>query len=402
MKRKKVLAGLLAVVGAVLLAASCSRAGAGVSALAVDTTVTLTTAQTVALFGQSIDCEYLSTDGTYKPITATYAGNVSITDGEYFSPDGQSFAGRSFIQYSLPYKSDMKLTPSDITIFFKTAVDLSGVGYVDTALVQLSNMDYGTQIYGTYTDYWYTSAGYFYPLRQDDTEPKYNLYGRVWNDPSYSYTITPAFYNGSVTSFSTGWAKCGSFKDTTYASDYYIGIVCPILSDSYVFDGNNGAGAGSGDSSGSGGDTSDLSAIISRLDTIIAQLDALNDDDESSGDGSSGDGSSSFDTPYDVPPPEFDAAAAWSAVDNAFQNPFDGSGSPEYDLGLDSPSGGGGSPPPVDESAPSEIDMGNGLAAVWFLISYIFGVFPWLQSLTTFSLSVGVAVFIIFRSRGGD
>lgn len=245
-------------------------------ASAVGSTVTLTTAQTVALFGQTIDCEYLSTDGTYKPITATYAGNVAITGGEYFSPDGQTFEGRSFIQYSLPYKSDMQTAPADITIYFKTAVDLSSVAYVDSALVQLSNMSFGTQILGTYTDYWYTSAGYFYPLAQDDTEPGSYLYGRVWNDPSYSYTVIPAFYNGEASTFSTGWAKCGSFKDTTYANDYYIGIVCPILSDSYQFDGNNGAGAGSGESSGGGSDSgSDISGIVSRLDTIISKLDQI-------------------------------------------------------------------------------------------------------------------------------
>ena len=122
-KPKKIIAAGCAVLGAVLLISSC-RAGAGVSALALSNTVTLTSAQTVALFGQTIPCEYLSTDGTYKQTTATYSSTWQVGFEVYYSPDGQSFTGRDVVQYTIPYASDMNVTPADITLYFQTGNDI--------------------------------------------------------------------------------------------------------------------------------------------------------------------------------------------------------------------------------------------------------------------------------------
>lgn len=271
----------MAILSGVAVVALCS-APFSCSVEAATNTVTLTTAQTVALFGNTIECEYLSTDGTYKTITGTYASNITISEGNYYSPYGQDFTGRQAIQYSLPYRSDMNVTPADITIFFKTSVDLSGVGYVDTAVLQLSAMQFDYQIYGSYTDYWYTSEGYFYPLTRSEAGAGADLYGNLWQDASYQYSILPAFLNTADTQdFSFGWARCGNFANRTYSDAYYIGIVCPILSEDYIYTGNNGAGSGSGssgdssntDSSGSG---TDLSAVLSKLDTIISLLSGNN------------------------------------------------------------------------------------------------------------------------------
>lgn len=407
MKRKRIIAAIFAAVGAILIIHSCSRAGAGVSALAVSNTVTLTSAQTVALFGQTIPCEYLSTDGTYKQTTATYSSTWQVGYESFYSPDGQSFAGRDVVQYVIPYASDMQVVPADITLYFQTAVDISALTYVDTAIVQYTNLDFATQLYGTYTDYWYCSDGYHYPLRAGaDGTNDANYYGCIGSSSLYKYTVLPCvFTSASNTAFSTGWAKCGSFKDTTYADFYCIGIVCPILSADWQYDGSTGAGSGfgsGGESSGGGGDSVDLSGITARLDDILDKLDSIIANQESNGSSS---GSGSEPSALDSPPPTFDAAAAWSAADGAFHNPFSGSSGGGFDLGLsvpDSGSGGGSASPPVDPTPPDESDMGAGLAAVWFLISYIFGTFPWLATLTTFSLSVGVAVFIIFHGRGSE
>ena len=86
-----------------------------ISASATVSTVTLTSAQTVALFGQTIPCEYLSTDGTYHQTVATYSSTWSVGVGSFYSPDGQSFNGRDVCQYTIPYASDMQVNPSDIT-----------------------------------------------------------------------------------------------------------------------------------------------------------------------------------------------------------------------------------------------------------------------------------------------
>lgn len=247
---------------------------------AVTNTVTLSTAQTVALFGNTIDCEYLATDGTYKTTTATYSSSYLINYDYTYSPEGQTFSGRYVVQYAIPYANDLNVTPSDITIFFKTAVDISSLSYIDTAIVQLSDMDFSTQLFGTYNDYWYCSNGYNYALRAGASGTnEYNYYGYVSSDNYYKYSVIPCLYSSlSDTTFSTGWARCGSFKNATYNSAYYIGFVCPILSEDWDYSGNTGAGSGSSGSessgSGSGSGSVDLSGILAKLDQIIALMDS--------------------------------------------------------------------------------------------------------------------------------
>ena len=199
MRRKRIAAAVFAALGAILIVHSCSRAGAGVSALAVSNTVTLTSAQTVALFGQTITCEYLSTDGTYKTTTATYSSTWQCGYEAFYSPDGQSFFGRDVVQYTVPYASDMQVTPADITLYFQTAVDISALTYVDTAIVQYTNLDFTTQLYGTYTDYWYCSDGYHYPLRAGaDGTNDANYYGAIGSSSMYKYTVLPCVYTSAA------------------------------------------------------------------------------------------------------------------------------------------------------------------------------------------------------------
>ena len=406
MRRKRIAAAVFAALGAILIVHSCSRAGAGVSALAVSNTVTLTSAQTVALFGQTITCEYLSTDGTYKTTTATYSSTWQCGYEAFYSPDGQSFFGRDVVQYTVPYASDMQVTPADITLYFQTAVDISALTYVDTAIVQYTNLDFTTQLYGTYTDYWYCSDGYHYPLRAGaDGTNDANYYGAIGSSSMYKYTVLPCVYTSAAnTSFSTGWAKCGSFKDTTYSGYYCIGIVCPILSADWQYDGSTGAGSGSGSggSSGGGSDAVDLSGITARLDDILDKLDAIISNQESN---SSSSGTGAEPSALDSPPPTFDVAAAWSAADGAFCNPFSGSYGGGYDLGLslpDSGSSGSGSGGSSGSDTVDGVDPLGGLSVIWYLISRLFHAFPLLSTLTTFSLSLGVAVFILFHGRGSE
>lgn len=290
----------------------CASAAISFPAAATATTVTLTSAQTVALFGNTIQCEYLANDGTYKTTTATYASSFTIGYDYAFSPDGQTFAGRQVVQYAIPYAQDINVTPSDITLYFETAVDISSLSYIDTAIVQLSNMDFSTQLFGTYNDYWYCSNGYNYALRAGASDTSaYNYYGYISSDNYYKYTVIPCLYSSAQnTTFSTGWAKCGSFKNATYNDNYYIGFVCPILSEDWRYTGNTGAG--SGQSSGGGSDSSgaavDLTGIISRLDTIVDKLDTIIDNQNSSSEDSTPDNSApAHDTPSSID----------SAIDNA-------------------------------------------------------------------------------------
>ncbi len=291
---------LVSVLAAVAVGVSSVALFTPISASATVSTVTLTSAQTVALFGNTIPCEYLSTDGTYHQTTATYSSTWSNSYQTAYSPDGQSFLWRDVCQYTIPYASDMQTNPADITLFFETAVDVSALTYFDTAIVQYSNMDFTTQLYGTYTDYWYCSDGYHYPLRQGaDNTPGYNLYGYIGAE--YKYTVLPCLYTSPTSgAFSTGWAKCGSFKDTTYANSYCIGIVAPVISTDWQFDGNTGAGSGSGsgESSGGGSDSgsgTDLSGVTSRLDQIISLLDEIADNTSTESSGSSSSDSSADD-----------------------------------------------------------------------------------------------------------
>lgn len=402
LKPKKIIAAGFAVLGAVLLISSC-RAGAGVSALAVSNTVTLTVPQTVALFGNQIQCEYYATDGTYKQTVATFDGYGAnaVGSSNFVDSSGISLDNRQFAYYLMPMPSDYDPSSQSMSILFKTAVDISSLDYFDSALIYSSSIDTSSQLYGTYVGYWYCSDGYHYAARQGASgTAEYNLYGYVRDNSNRQCLCIPCLYqSGSNTTFSTGWANIGGWSALSGTNSVAIGIVCPIISENWVFDGSTGAGAGGSSGGGSeSGVSVDLSGVTSRLDDILAKLDSIIANQQNNSNSS---GSGSEPSALDTPPASFDAAAAWSAADGAFQNPYGGSSSGGgYDLGLGSASGGGSSSPPPSD--PSEVDMGSGLAFVWFLISYIFGTFPWLAGLTTFSLTVGVAVFIIFHGRGSE
>ena len=105
---------LVSVLAAVAVGVSSVALFTPISASATISTVTLTSAQTVALFGQTIPCEYLSTDGTYHQTVATYSSTWSVGVGTFYSPDGQSFNGREVCQYTIPYASqNTRLYPKD-------------------------------------------------------------------------------------------------------------------------------------------------------------------------------------------------------------------------------------------------------------------------------------------------
>jgi hypothetical protein len=408
MKRKHTIiyAVVCIICGILLIASSCTAAAGGVSAAAVDSTVTLTSAQTVALFGNSIPCEYLSTDGTYHMTVATYSSTWQVGYESFYSPDGQSFAGRDVVQYTIPYASDLNVNPADITLLFKTAVDISSLTYVDTAIVQYSNMDFNSQLYGTYIDYWYCSDGYHRPLRRGaDGTPDANYYGAIGSSAAYKYTVLPVVYTSALnSSFSTGYAKCGSFKDTTYNSNYCIGIVCPILSSDWRYDGNTGAGGGSGDDS-SGGGSVDMSGVESRLDTIISKLDAIiaemNEDEDSSGETTIPPGGNP-DEPFGTEPVDFDYDAAAAAAEPAYDMPFLApSDTPTGGTGMAIQNGCGIAPPdsvaPVDVSSDS---IAGGIGLLWYLLQSVLNVVPVYSRLIMANLAISLAVYFIFR--GGN
>lgn len=310
MKLEKLLFGL----AAAFLAASCV-APFPVSAAYTGNTVTLTTAQTVALFGSTIDCTYYAAgaNGTVIESDATfsYIRNETIQYENLYSENGQTFAGRQTVTYQLN-TSDITVRPTEATIKLKTSIDLSGVQYIDTGICEwLWNISTGSAgswfipqplldaLYGSYNDYWHTSEDTFFPLRRGASGSNdFNYYGAVRS--SYSYAagaIIPCYLNvDSLTGFSFGFANCNwaAWTAPNNSGKVFISIVCPILSDNWQYTGNQGAGdydpnASSGGGSDGGG--TDLSGVHSRLDDIIALLDEIADN--TAGDGSSSSANSS-------------------------------------------------------------------------------------------------------------
>lgn len=413
MKRKHtvIYAVICIICGVLLIASACNAAAGGVSAAAVDSTVTLTHAQTIALFGQSISIEYYSTDGTYKTATANYDGYVNYisnsVSGAYYDPDGFSAKGRGFCNYSCPMPSDFAVSPAaSVSVLFKTAVDISSLTYFDSAILTYNNIDLASQLYGTYVNYWHCSDGDHYAARQGAANtPEYNYYGYVVDTYSQRDIVTPCIYtSASNTKFSTGWANIGTFGSVDRIQ---IGIVCPIISENWVFDGNTGAGSGSssgGDSSGGG---SDMSGVESRLDTIISKLDAIisemNDDDDSSSGETTTPPGGDPDEPFGTEPADFDydaaAAAAQPAYDMPFLAPAD---TPTGGSGMAIQDGGGIAPPesvnPVDVSSDS---ISSGIGLLWYLLQSVLNVVPVYSRLIMANLAISIAIYFIFRG-GSD
>ena len=301
MKLQKLLYGL----AAACLAASCV-APFPVSAAYTGNTVTLTQAQTLALFGNSIEVTYYQSaaNGQYEEVTvnAGFARNDAIKTGDennlYYSANAQNFAGRQVVTYSFQ-TSDLTLRPTLSSIKFKTAVDISGLAYIDTGLVEWVNSAgsgnippaiFTDTLYGAYNDYWHTSSETFFPIRaaQPGTNGA-NYYGCVRSNWGSMWgALIPVYINrDNLAGFSFGVANCNIAAANTYQWKE-ISIVCPIISDNWQYTGNHGAGdydPNSSSGGGSDGGSTDLSGVHSRLDDIIALLDEIADN--TAGDGSS-------------------------------------------------------------------------------------------------------------------
>lgn len=422
-KRRPVLGVVFAVVAAVLFVRSCGAVGADTSAALVahaaytGNTVTLTQAQTVALFGQTIEVDYLQAaaggTNTVQTVQATYLRNETIQTlyNWYYSPVGQNFAGRQIVTYQIP-TSDLQRIPSQSTIKIKTSVDISGLAYIDTGLIcwdiqggSPNNIPspLSDALYGTYNDYWHTSIDTFFPLRrQAEGESEYNYYGVLRSQFSALWgTVLPCYYNAdSSTAFSFGYANANWCAYPDANGNCIFSIVCPILSDNWQYSGNTGAGDYDPSSSGGGSDGgADMSGVESRLDTIIAQLDAIyaemQDDDESSG------GGSDSVAGLDSTPDDYNFEAAFAAAEPDFQVP----------TWIATPESSGSSSPAVpDFSTPattqastpsiSDLDISGGASGVWGVLSLILGAVPWFAPVAMFSLALSIAGYFLFRGGG--
>lgn len=420
MKKRRLLGCLFACISAVLFVKSCTAVGADVSAAVVahaanGQTVTLTSAQTVALFGQTIDCKYLTrpagvdtwVDGQFTYIATETFPTIGGVHFEYYSPAGQQFEGRSIALYSMAYPADLSISQNSVAMLkLQTSVDLSSVDYIDGAVIQNTGsaalLDLNSVPYaGLGVNYIHTDFGDFDMLRaaaMGDT--KYNYAGWFDNSINVKCTIIPYYLNTSSTrSASIGWAQCSCVRNSE--NRIIIGLVAPILSDNWVLSGNTGAGEGSSgsgsDSGGSSGSGSvDMSGVETRLDDIIDKLDAIiaemQDDDESSGGGSS---SSDSITSFDSAPSDFDFDAAAVAAAPAFDMPFLAP--------ADTPTGGSGlaldSGAAIDSSAVevTQSALTDGIGLWWWLLSQITGKLPVISSLIMANLTISLACYFIFR-----
>lgn len=426
-KRRPVLGVLFAVVAAVLFVRSCGAVGVETSAALIahaaytGNTTTLTQAQTLALFGQTIDVTYYesTSGGNYQETTvqATFARNDSLKTGAannlYYSPEGQNFEGRQIVTYSFQHPNSTS-RPNLSSIKLKTSIDISGLAYLDTGLVQwVSGL--GSQnvpaspaadaLYSqsTYNDYWHTSAQTFFPLHRGASgTADFNLYGMARSNWGNGWgVLTPAYVNrDALSAFSFGYANCNWLSSSTYTW-WEFSIICPILSDNWAYSGNQGAGDYDPNSSSGGGSDggADMSGVESRLDTIIAQLDAIyaemQDDDESSG------GGSDSVAGLDSTPDNYDFDAAFVAAEPDFQVP----------TWIVTPESSGSSSPAVPDfetpattqaSAPSisDIDISGGASGVWGVLSLILGAVPWFAPVAMFSLALSIAGYFLFRGGG--
>lgn len=265
-----------------LLAACVSVTFSASPALAVDSTVTLTSAQTLALFGTPTVSYMQSTGGVLEFTTTSceYFRTIELNGGSYYSPDGQVFEGREAIQY-ICHVSDYAQT--GISVEWQLAVDLSALSYVDTAvLIQTTISDFDVTPYDTWQGWLHTSYGDFHALTKGLTGTDPNRYGYAALN-STKYIIYPAFYTGDSTAFSFGWLSTGAATTTylgNYGTAFMLTIVCPKLADNWSVVGNSGAGQGDGSApvggdsggSGSGGVSFDLSEVLDKLDTIIGLM----------------------------------------------------------------------------------------------------------------------------------
>lgn len=408
-KGRRIAGVFFAIVGAVLLYSSCTAAGGASSAAAADLsqTVQLTGAQTVALFGQQIEVSYLTRPAgvdTYVSATMTYIATETISGiTYYYSPVGQSFYGRSVVYYSMPYPSDLSISANSACMLnLKTAVDLSAVDYIDFAITQntgspslldITSVPYvGLGVNSIHTDF-----GDFEMLRADAPNTPGDAYAGYYNNSiGVPCTLIPVYGNySSPRAGSIGWAKCSTFRNSE--NRIIIGIVAPLISQNYSYDGNNGAGEGGNDSSSSGDGLHDHSGIESRLDSIIERLDSIINEmqDSSSSSGDSDDDPDSL-TGYDSEPDDFDYVAAWGGASPALDVPFISS---NY-----TPGGGDGMQiVPVMTDATIQApdintdDMTGGISAIWDLFSRVLASLPIVSKLIAANLAVSLAVFFIFR-----
>lgn len=285
---KRIYAGI-ATVPLFVYSVVCFSVPMEASAYTVPTnTIELTSAQTVALFGTTIQGKYQTTpDGviTYEDCTFTYAASHTISSGSYYSPYGQDLIGRTVCYYKVGniYPST---NPESFILSLDTSVSLSSVTYVDTGAVFIrkgafdwQNLFISQDPYKDYY-YWFCTSGnsvYRYRPYVRGSDSGENLYYASLTDTASNKIMV----SGLVWTGSSGTFNLGNIYSGVLNYDY-IGIVCPIISTSFnSSDGGNGSDDGrpdtesSGGSGESGGGSVDLTETNNKLSAILSKLDEI-------------------------------------------------------------------------------------------------------------------------------
>lgn len=285
-----------------------------IDAEAASTIVELTPAQTLALFGSSIDAEYNVNLNEYDDCTFQYVGYVNnvfdssnITDTDFLTSYtvANSYNYLVYACFDTAYTTSVQytdfqfeLTPSisisDLS-FFRTSIlysisnNSSGNSGSIAAYPSSIRLDLGSQIVSfpgltaasPYTTFrgWIRSNSGFFPLPDGFSSSQY-VFGAIscTQRDSIDFSISGIWID------LFGMNKLTS-TDPVFTDCYFVLIQCPLLSDGY----NTGGGSGGGSGDSSGGSTGNVTGQLnsdgsieltipdytSQLDTIISKLDQI-------------------------------------------------------------------------------------------------------------------------------
>lgn len=285
-----------------------------IDAEAANTIVELTPAQTLALFGSSIDAEYNINLNMYDDCTFQYVGYVNnvfsssnITDTDFLTSYtvANSYTYLIYACFDTAYNTSVQytdfqfqLTPSisisDLS-FFRTSFLYSITDNTNSnsgsiaAYPSSVRLDLGSQITSfpgltaasPYTTFrgWISSNSGFFPLPDGASSTQY-VFGAIscTQRDSIDFAISGMWID------LFGMTKLTS-TDPVFTDCYFVLIQCPLLSDGY----NTGGGSGGGSGDSSGGSTGNVTGQLnsdgsidltildytSQLDTIISKLDQI-------------------------------------------------------------------------------------------------------------------------------
>lgn len=281
-----------------------------IDAEAANTIVELTPAQTLALFGSSIDAEYNLNLNEYDDCTFQYVGYVNnvfdssnITDTDFLTSYtvANSYTYLVYACFDTAYTTSVQytdfqfeLTPSvsitDLS-FFRTSV-LYGITSSSNnnsgspvAYPSALTLDLGSErvsfpcltAAAPYTTFrgWIRSAAGDFPLPDGVSSTQY-VFGAI----SCTQRDSVDFAISGLTIDLFGMIKFTS-TDSVFDNCYFVLIQCPLLSDGY----NTGGGSGGGSEESSGNVTGQLNSdgsieltipdYTSQLDEIISKLDQI-------------------------------------------------------------------------------------------------------------------------------